>query len=133
MDNNDLRAVIREVLRDLLPAGISDTETVNLSTDADLAAFVDRLLSLDPGEREEIRAGRKRFRLAAPAPAGPSRPAAPPDGVRRIDKGAVTEAIVKKAAQAGERLVLGRAAVLTPLAAERARAAGVRIDRLGER
>jgi hypothetical protein len=160
---DELRALVREVIRDVLPDGLPVTETVNLSTDEDLAAFVTRLLDLDPGEREDLRAGRKRFRLApgndrtagpagrngisaapdaavlpirpaaAPAPV-PGRPPDPPQGpapgnapVRRVERGAVTEALVRDAARAGERLVLGRAAVLTPLARDRARASGVEI------
>jgi len=108
------------------------TETVNLSTDEDLAAFVKRLLDLDPDEREELRSGRKRFRMAPPVPAGASngaersRESTP---VRRIERGAVTEAAVRAAARAGQRLVLGRGAVLTPLARDRARASGVQIEK----
>jgi hypothetical protein len=49
--------------------------------------------------------------------------------VRRIERGAVTEAMINRAAQAGERLVLGRGAVLTPLARDRARASGVPIEK----
>jgi hypothetical protein len=49
--------------------------------------------------------------------------------VRRIERGAVTEAVVTAAARAGERLVLGRGAVLTPLARDRARASGVPIEK----
>ncbi len=41
----------------------------------------------------------------------------------------MTEAAVRAAAQAGARLVLGRQAVLTPLARDRARAAGVEIEK----
>jgi hypothetical protein len=37
--------------------------------------------------------------------------------------------MVRQAAGAGARLVLGRRAVLTPLARDRARAAGVQIER----
>ena len=37
--------------------------------------------------------------------------------------------MVSEAARAGERLVLGRAAVLTPLARDRARATGVQIEK----
>jgi hypothetical protein len=148
-DLEELRTLIREMIRDLLPEGLPIAETVNLSTDADLAAFVGRLLDLSPEEREDIRSGRKRFRLAAaapvhptpeqPGPAGngsirPPGPAAngsvrPADNVRRIERGAVTEAVVAEAARAGERLVLGRGAVLTPLARDRARASGVEIDK----
>jgi hypothetical protein len=132
---------VREVIRDVLPNGLPVTETVDLSTDDDLAAFVGRLLDLEPGEREDLRAGRKRFRLArridgtggTPAAAGipeVSRAAAnapAPVPVRRVERGAVTEALVRDAARAGERLVLGRGAVLTPLARDRARASGVEI------
>ena len=143
-DSGELRALIREVIREVIPDGFSVTETVNLSTDEDLAAFVARLLDLEPERRAELRSGRKRFRLAAQA-ASPGRPAQPaqaappragPAGggragspVRRIDTGAVTERMVSEAAQAGERLVLGRAAVLTPLARDRARATGVEIEK----
>jgi len=148
---DELRALVREVIRDVLPNGLPNglpaTETVNLSTNEDLAAFVARLLDLDPGERAELQSGRKRFRLAremngsapAPVPAATSVPAVTlaqtaipipaPAGapVRRVESGAVTEALVKQAARAGERLVLGRGAVLTPLARDRARASGVEI------
>jgi hypothetical protein len=138
-DLDALRSLIREVIRDVLPTDQPVTETVNLSTDDDLASFVKRLLDLAPGEREELRSGRKRFRLAArptppvpPVPAGhvgeagQARAAA---GVRRIERGAVTERVIKAAAEAGQRLVLGPRAVLTPLARDRARASGVRIEK----
>jgi hypothetical protein len=139
----ELRALVREVIRDVLPHGLAVTETVNLSTDEDLAAFVERLLDLDPGQREELRSGRKRFRLASPqapsVPAGAGQAGAghsngaeragPSAPVRRIERGAVTEAVIAAAAGAGERLVLGRGAVLTPLARDRARASGVQIEK----
>ena len=148
-DADELRALVREVIRDVLPQGLAVTETVNLSTDDDLAAFVKRLLDLDPGQREELRSGRKRFRLASPqapsVPAGAGQVSAgqsneaghsngaeragPSAPVRRIERGAVTEAVIAAAARAGERLVLGRGAVLTPLARDRARASGVQIEK----
>jgi len=142
-DSDELRALVREVIRDVLPQGLAVTETVNLSTDDDLAAFVERLLDLDPGQREELRSGRKRFRLASPqapsVPAGADQVSAgqsngaeragPSAPVRRIERGAVTEAVIAAAARAGERLVLGRGAVLTPLARDRARASGVPIEK----
>ncbi len=127
----ELRALVREVIRDVLPNGLQVTETVNLSTDEDVATFVKRLLELDPDQREELRSGRKRFRLATAPPDLDLAPApgfgGPP--VRRIERGAVTEAMINAAAQAGERLVLGRGAVLTPLARDRARASGVQIEK----
>jgi hypothetical protein len=130
----ELRALVREVIRDVLPKGLPVTETVNLSTDEELAAFVIRLMDLDSDQREELRSGRKRFRLAT-AGSTPSASSAPPDPgpgvppVRRIERGAVTEAMINRAARAGERLVLGRGAVLTPLARDRARASGVPIEK----
>jgi hypothetical protein len=131
----ELRALVREVIRDVLPNGLPATETVNLSTDEDLASLVKRLLDLDPDQREELRSGRKRFRLATvaltpaapPSPSPGAGPGASP--VRRIERGAVTEAMINQAARAGERLVLGRGAVLTPLARDRARARGVQIEK----
>jgi hypothetical protein len=135
-DAEELRALVREVIRDLLPNGLPNTETVNLSTSEDLAAFVKRLLDLDPDEREELRSGRKRFRLAtAPAVTDPAtrvdgaERAGESSPVRRIERGAVTEAMVNQAARAGERLLLGRGAVLTPLARDRARASGVPVEK----
>jgi hypothetical protein len=142
-DSDELRALVREVIRDVLPQGLPVTETVNLSTDEDLAAFVKQLLDLDPGQREELRSGRKRFRLASPqtlsVPAGAGQVGAGQSKgaeragssapVRRIERGAVTEAVIAAAARAGERLVLGRGAVLTPLARDRARASGVQIEK----
>ena len=140
-DIEELRALVREVIRDLLPNGLPVTETVDLSTDEDLGAFVKRLLDLDSEQREELRSGRKRFRLAsAQAPAAPMAPvpagtvhraerAGEPSPVRRIERGAVTEAMISQAARQGERLLLGRDAVLTPLARDRARARGVPIEK----
>ena len=49
--------------------------------------------------------------------------------MRRIERGAVTERVVRDAARAGERLVLGPGAVLTPLARDRARSSGVQIEK----
>jgi hypothetical protein len=135
-DLDALRSLIREIIRDVLPRDLPGSlpaaETVNLSTDDELAVFVKRLLDLGPDEREELRSGRKRFRLAAPpdlrAPGIQPAPRAV-TGVRRIERGAVTERVINAAAQAGERLVLGRGAVLTPLARDRARASGVQIEK----
>lgn len=105
--------------------GVGAVETVSVRTDQELAAFVTRLLHLfeNPRRRDDLRSGRLRFRLAAGGAAGSARP------VHRIGKGAVTEAAVRDAARAGARLVLGRRAVLTPLARDRARAAGVEIEK----
>ena len=88
---------------------------VTISSDADLDAFVRQVL--DHGDA--IRAGRLRFTLSRGGSAG----------VMRVAHGAVTERKIKRAADAGARLVLGPGAVLTPLARDKARALGVDIER----
>jgi len=165
-DIEAIRALVREVLADLLPAAgrvpgnpggaggtgvpgagvagglataragpaqpglphtvredVESVEVVSIRTDADLGNFVLHLLHLfeNPKHRDALRAGRLRFRLAAAAVPGSAQPS------HRVEKGAVTEAMVAASARAGARLVLGRRAVLTPLARDRARAAGVEI------
>jgi hypothetical protein len=100
-------------------------ETVAIRNDADLAAFVSRLLHdfENPKHREDLRQGRLRFRLDRPPAHGSYEPS------HRFEKGAVTEAVVNRAARSGARIVLGPGAVLTPLARDRARAAGVSIEK----
>ncbi len=102
-------------------------EAVRISDDTDLDRFARQLLALfeNPKNRQDLKAGRLRFRLegGAAAVTAHDRPA------QRIDTGAVTERQVKAAAESGRRLILGRRAVLTPLARERARALGVPIEK----
>ena len=95
------------------------TEVVRIESDADLAGFVRTVLD----HSDAIRAGRLRFTLEGGA-TGAANPA-----VVRVARGAVTERTVKKAADAGGRLVLGAGAVLTPLAREKARALRIDIER----
>jgi hypothetical protein len=90
---------------------------VTISSDADLAAFVRTVLD----RADDIRAGRLRFTLG--------RGGTNPTGGLRVAHGAVTERTIKKAAEAGGRLILGPGAVLTPLAREKARALGIDIER----
>jgi len=99
-------------------AGGARVEPVSLRSDADLARFVDAVLA----NAHAIRSGALRFTLGSGAGTAPA-------GVRRIEKGAVTERTVNEAASAGQRLVLAPAAVLTPLARERARHLKVEIER----
>ncbi|MCR1786209.1 hypothetical protein KVF89_27000 [Nocardioides carbamazepini] len=102
-------------------------EAVRIGDDADLDGFARHLLALfeNPKNRQDLRAGRLRFRLEGGATSAvpETRPA------QRIDSGAVTERQVKAAAEAGRRLILGPRAVLTPLAREKARALGVPIEK----
>jgi hypothetical protein len=134
MSTDELRAAVRAVLRDVLPAAVLDTartassatdgEEVAMRTDADLDGFVRRLAALcaDPKRRAALQQGRHGFRLAAA-----SEPSSVAGDVVRIDRGAVTERTVSRAAAQGARLVLGKGAVLTPLARDKARSLGVAI------
>jgi hypothetical protein len=102
-------------------------EEVSLASDAELSAFVQRLLQRfeNPQERAAIRAGAVRFTLRA----GASGATAAPAGARRIDDGAVTERLVREAAAAGDSILLGSRAVLTPLGRDVARTLGVTIQK----
>jgi hypothetical protein len=131
------------------PAGASaapstdpGAEQVTIDSDADLDRFVRALADRleDPAQRDAIRAGRLRFALRREDGRRTSRSspytvqsgtfdAAASGGVMRIERGALTERTVEKAAKAGARLVLARAAVATPLAREKARALGIEIER----
>lgn len=131
LSTDELRAAVRAVLRDVLPAGAQGAEAtgvdeVALLTDTDLDAFVRRVAALceDAGQRAALRDGHRRFRLAT---GGRTLDRAGSD--LRIGTGAVTERTVAKAAAAGARLVVGRRAVLTPLARDKARSLGVVIER----
>jgi hypothetical protein len=143
LSTDELRAAVRAVLHDVLPASViaprateGSAQQVSLSTDADLDAFVRRVAALcdDPGQRSALKDGRRRFTLAgvAPHPDGTAQAAATQAAtspVVRVDRGAVTERTVKKAAADGARLVVGPRAVLTPLARDKARSLGVQVER----
>lgn len=140
LSTDELRAAVREVLREVIPAHVADRpralepagapHEVVLADDADLDAFVSRLATLcaDPAARTALAEGRHGYRLAAARAAGPAPPPVSA-GVTRVERGAVTERIVARAAAAGDRLVLGRRAVLTPLGRDRARSLGVPVEK----
>ena len=150
IDREAIRAMVRQVLRDALPEAVrekiaaqaadaaapkrktearpaeaesSKTEEVSIPTDAELAAFVRRVLD----QREAIQGGRLKFRLKRARKAAETEPAR--GGSERVDKGIVTEKRVMAAAKAGKRLVVGKGVVVTPLARDKARQLGVEIER----
>jgi hypothetical protein len=138
----DLRALVREVLRESLdalpaadPTGARPApQSVQLGTNADLDGFVRRLADLceDPGARGDLREGRLRFRLAPTAhSAADVAPGPPAAAVQRVERGALTERHVRDAARSGARLVAAAGTVITPLARDRARAMGVEIHKEG--
>jgi hypothetical protein len=133
----ELRAAVRAVLREVLPADVvadpgTRSHDVTIASDADLTAFVRRVAALceDDRVRAAMQAGEHGFRLAGTSPGLVTVAARPPRPAElRVERGAVTERTVIKAAADGARLVLGRGAVLTPLARDKARSLGVEIEK----
>jgi len=136
MSEAELRAMVREVLREALgktgrapQAAARPPEPVRIASDADLAAFVRRLVGMldDPATGPALRAGRIGFTLAGSTAAASQakRATAAPASVL---EGTVTEARVARLAGAGT-VVLAADAVITPLARDRARALGLKIER----
>jgi hypothetical protein len=142
MSEAELRAMVRDVLREALgkqsgkpsqSSAPTRAEAVSISSDADLAAFVRRVVALmdTPATAAALRSGQHRFTLAAkPAVAQPATaPAAPVARAAAIVlEGTVTEAKINKCAGSGS-IVLAPGAVITPLARDRARALGLKIER----
>ena len=146
LGTDELRAAVRAVLRDVLPTelltgatsatsgGAAPLEHVAIRSDADLDALVRRVASQceDPTRRAALKDGRHGFRLAggaAPLDRAHLNAAPSGSGVVRVERGAVTERTVVKAAADGARLVVGAKAVLTPLARDKARVLGVEIEK----
>ena len=118
-----MRAANLQLLRQL-------SQSVRIADDNELAKFVARLiLELgDPATAAQLRSGSRRFTLAArrrlpkPAVEGPS-PNLP------TLQGVITESKLDRLA-AGGVVVLGAGAILTPLARDKARKLGLKIERV---
>lgn len=120
----DLRAMVREVLREAIAARaapLAGGQMVTIGCDADLQAFVARLAA--PGGIEAVRAGSVKFTLAAGQAVARPVPAAHPamDGV-------ISEIKLLGIAP-GTTIALGPNAVLTPLAKDAARRLGLKFER----
>jgi hypothetical protein len=142
---DELRALVREVLMQAIPGGLAAAgaagsgptgdeaaREVRVSSDAELAALVQRIAAecADPSRRQDLLAGRVGYRLAgAPAPAPEPGAGADAVTVLRIERGAVTERHVREAARNGATVVAARGVVVTPLARDRARISGVDIEK----
>lgn len=120
----DLRSMVREVLRDVMvnraPGSGASVESVRIANDQDLAAFVARIIEAQTLER--IRTGQLRFTLGIAA----SPPQTQPPG--EMLTGVITEQKIDRLAGTGV-LVLGPSAVLTPLARDKARKLGLKLER----
>ncbi len=130
--SNELRGLVREVLRETLVsrgAPAHGVETVSVSSEAELQAFVSRLASL--GVIEAVRAGKLRFELSRSATARPTATAmafASSTAVAEVVEGVVGEQRIESFAGKGT-LILGPTAVLTPLARDKLRKLGLKVER----
>ena len=146
-DNEMLRSLVREALHDALGGanGASDiskalsgnaapvqkpaqvVEMVSLTSDTEVSSFVHRILDLaaDAKTLSALRQGEIVFQLTESSKAN----VADKSGTTRIEKGAVTESTIRKAAESGSTLILGRKVVVTSLARDKARDLGVTIVR----
>ena len=112
-------------------------EAVSIRSDADLRAFVARLLEIlkDGRSRQEIEQGRWVFRLGA-ASAGtseqrgpPASAAAPASSTATIEIGVVSERQIEGLAPGITSLIVGKSVRLTPLALDRLRMLGISLKR----
>lgn len=121
--STELRGMVREVLRDVMaqraPTALAAVESVRIGNDQELAAFVSRII--EPATAERVRSGKLRYTLgmASPAQTATSSP---------MLSGVITEKTIDRHAEAGA-LVIDANAVLTPLARDRARKLGLKIER----
>jgi hypothetical protein len=142
-DNEMLRSLVRDALREALNGANGATEiakalnveskpaqlveVVSLNNDSDLKSLVNRVLDMaaDPQTLTALREGTIAFQLSQQS----SNHSANDSNTTRIEKGAVTESTIRKAAESGSTLILGRKVVVTSLARDKARDLGVTIVR----
>ncbi len=133
IDRDALRSLIRDVIeaevgrsRQEGPATTSSDSghAIRVENDSDLKLFARTVLSLaeNKGERDRILSGAYPFQLSgAGAPVAMSAPS-------RLDHGVVTESTLVKLPKGTKVLELGPGVVVTPLARERARALGIKLE-----
>ena len=120
-------------------AGVRE-ERVRVRSDADLARFVERVLAMaDDGEaRRALAAGEVVFRLEEAGPAAPQPASAPravpdpggPAHTEVVERGLFSEQQAQRLPRETQRLRLGRHVKMTPLARDRLRRRGIRIERM---
>jgi len=149
MSESELRAMVRDVLRDALArrnhakaaGALTRNRQVSLATDKDVADFVTLLIGMidEPATGDAVRNGDITFTIAGnaravPAPARNTAQAADVPAARLSEdntsrlSGIITEARINKLAGPGI-ILLSPDAVITPLARDRARSLGLKFER----
>jgi hypothetical protein len=125
-----------------LPSVPLREEQVAIANDADIAAFIQKILKLseDPSERQKLKDGRIAFRLTSGATGGASGPAAAPAVTgqshratgqsHRIERGLLSERQVDRLPRQTKSVLIGKQVRMTPLARDRLRQRGIVIERM---
>jgi len=144
---SELRHLIREILveelkrlpgqgagPDVVPSVTE--EQVSIRSNADLTAFVQRLMAAaqDGRLRGDIMAGRHVFRLADTAPRQvqahqPLAPSPQAQGTVRFERGMISERDVASLARETTRIDIGKSVRFTPLARDELRRRGITVER----
>lgn len=145
---DELRSMIRELLaEELAAAGVRSgrsgaapkrqirEEFVSIGSDADLTAFVRKILDIskDGKARAEIEAGRHVFRLQRGGAGGAQTAYAPPAVMAaapvRFDRGLITEREITRLDDNVSIVQAGKRVRFTPLAQDEMRRRGIKIER----
>lgn len=151
ISSNEIRQLVRDALRELLPAARAKPATggtllsrlraalsepksasvdIRMDDTGDLNAFARDLLQAQEDVKIAILSGKIQFGLAArngvtSSVAAPVAPRSP----HQISKGVVTEVMVTEIGKSHDRLIVGKGVVVTPLARDRAREVKLEIVR----
>lgn len=140
---SDLRMLVREILADEIDKVRQDNHTpqqreefVSLSTNAELCAFVKRIISMteDSFLKSDIKTDRYVFKFAQRdvEPAHAHQPYAPPPGqvpLVRLGCGLITEKEIQNLPENLKNLSVGGTARFTPLANDEIRRRNIRVER----
>lgn len=137
ISSDDLRRLVREALRDVLPAkkdassfaamlrtALTGSKPVWVPVANDLNAFARDIAAAceHPDLRAAILGGQIVFQgSASPQPSIAGGNQSRSNGTHRVDKGLVNEAAVVAAARTSSRIVVSRGVAITPLARDKAR------------
>ena len=143
VSSQEIRQLVREALRDLLPAGKTRSETasgtllsslraalndpkpstveVRIDSAGELTAFARDLLQAPEDIRIGVLSGKIGFSLAPRSQGAAHVAPAPRRAPHQIAKGVVTEIMVAEIGKTSDRLIVGKGVVVTPLARDRAR------------
>ena len=141
VSSDELRAMIREALAELLPASASRPddrpEHVRIESDADLARFVARLIERldDSVQGAALRSGQARFALVRPAvfaeTAAPALHAQTSTPGAKSETAAMTGVVTERRLRGiarGSRLSVASGTTITPLARDLARSLGITFE-----